>query len=107
VKRLIDPKIVIGAIFVLYGVGMYCLITKKDMIRLLIGLTILMNAANLSFILFSTVKVSGLVDPLPHSLVVLAIVIDGCVIAVGLTLIILIHRKYESLNIDWVRRLKW
>ncbi len=95
------------AVFALYGVGVYCVSTRRDLIRLLMGLMILMNAANLSFILFSTVKISGSIDPLPHALVIIAIVIDGCVIVTGLALVILIYRKYGSLDIEKLRRLRW
>lgn len=104
---MIDPKMVIVTVFALYGVGVYCLVTRRDLIRLLIGLMILMNAANLSFILFSTVKIFGLIDPLPHALVVMAIVIDGCVIVFGLALVVLIYHRYGSLDIEKLRRLRW
>ncbi len=103
---MIDPKIVIVTVFALYGVGIYCLSTRRDLIRLLMGLMILMNAANLSFILFSAVKIPGLIDPLPHSLVVVAIVIDGSVIVTGLALVILLYHKYRSLDIEKLRRLR-
>lgn len=106
-KILVDPKIVIATVFALYGIGMLCLATRRDLIRLLIALTLMMNAANLSFVLFSTVKIPGLIDPLPHALVVMAIVIDGCVIMIGLILTVLIYHKYGSLDIEKLRRLKW
>ncbi|MFQ6074526.1 MAG: NADH-quinone oxidoreductase subunit NuoK [Candidatus Bathyarchaeia archaeon] len=104
---MIEPRFVLVTAFVLYGVGVYCLTTRRDLIRLLIGLTILMDAPNLSFIFFSTMKASGLVDPLPQALVAMAIVIDGCVIVVGLGLTVRIYRKYGSIDIETLRRLRW
>jgi len=104
---MIDPKFVLATVFVLYSIGVYCLMKRRDLIRFLIGLTILMNTANLSFVFFSTVKAPGLVDPFPHSLVTMVIVIEGCIIAVGLALIVLIYRKCGSIDIEKLRRLKW
>ncbi|MHA2315635.1 MAG: NADH-quinone oxidoreductase subunit NuoK, partial [Candidatus Hermodarchaeia archaeon] len=44
-----------GAI-ALYIIGMYCLAAKRNMIRLVIGIEILMNAAHLTFIAFSAYR---------------------------------------------------
>ncbi|RLI05266.1 NADH-quinone oxidoreductase subunit K, partial [Candidatus Bathyarchaeota archaeon] len=38
---------------ILFFIGVYCLIMKRNMIRLLMGLEIMMNAVNLNFIAFS------------------------------------------------------
>jgi len=92
---------------ILYGVGTYCLLCKRNLIRLFIGLEILANAANLNLIAFSLYKSPGLIDPLPHSLVMTAIVIDGCVIGVGLALILAVYKKYGSLDVRELRRLRW
>lgn len=104
---MVNLKFVLGIVFVLYCLGMYCLTKRRDLVRLLIGLTFLMDAANLSFIFFSTTKVPGLVDPLPQSLVAIVIVIDGCIIMLGLALTVLIYRKYGSIDIEKLRKLRW
>ncbi len=104
---MIDPKIVLATVFILYGIGMYCLMKRRDLIRLLIGLTILMDASNLSFIFFSSIKVPGYVDPLPQSLVAMIIVIDGCIIMIGLAISLLIYHKYGSVDIEKLKRLRW
>lgn len=66
-----------------------------------------MNAANLNFILLSAIKIPGLIDPLPHAIVIIAIVLDGCVIMVGLVLVVLIYRKYGSLDVEKLKKLRW
>lgn len=93
--------------FILYAIGVYCLLTKRNLIRLLIGLEILMNAANVNFISLSTLKVPGLIDPLPHSIVVTAIVLDGALMAVGLMIVIAAFRRYRTLNADRLSKLRW
>jgi len=90
----------------LFAIGLACLMVKRDMVRLLIGVEILFNAANLSFIALST-QTPGYVDPLAHSIVMMAIVLDGTVIAVGLTLVLNAYRHYGTIDIRKLRRLKW
>ena len=92
-----------GAI-ALYIVGMYCLAVKRNMIRLVIGVEILINAAHLSFVAFSAVR--G-VDPLGHSIVIMSIVFAGCVSAVALTIVTYAYRHYRTLDVRELRRLKW
>jgi len=87
-------------------IGLGCLMVKRDLIRLLIGIEILFNAANLSFIAFST-QVVGFVDPLPHSVVMMAIVLDGTVIAVGLAMVLNVYKNYKTIDVRKLRRLKW
>jgi NADH-quinone oxidoreductase subunit K len=79
---------------------------KRDMVRLLIGIEILFNAANLLFILFSR-QVTGYVDPFAHSIVMMAIVLDGTVIAVGLAMVLNVYKHYKTIDIRKLRRLKW
>lgn len=94
------------SVTLIFIIGLGCLIVKRDMVRLLIGVEILFNAANLNFVVFST-QVSGFVDPFAHSMVMMAIVLDGCVIAVGLAMILNVYRHYKTIDIRKLRRLKW
>lgn len=102
-----DVNIYVIAAITLYGIGIYCLLSKRNLIRLLIGLEILANAANLNFIAFSTIKVAGLIDPLPHVFVIISIVLHGCIIAIGLALVIMIHRIYHTLDVKKLKKLRW
>ena len=87
-------------------VGLGCLMFKRDMIRLLFGVEILFNAANLFFISLATQN-PGMIDPFAHSVVNMAIVLDGTVIAVGLTMVLNVYKHYKTIDIRKLRRLKW
>ena len=90
----------------MFVIGLACLMVKRDMVRLLIGVEILFNAANLAFIALST-QTAGFVDPFAHSMVMMAIVLDGTVIAVGLAMVLNVYKHYGTLDIRKLRRLKW
>ncbi len=90
----------------LYIIGMYCLASKRNMIRLVIGIEILINAAHLSFIAFSAYRTAGYVDPLGHAIVIMSIVFAGCVTAVALTIVTYAYRHYDTLDVRKLRRLR-
>jgi NADH-quinone oxidoreductase subunit K len=101
---LLTPFLV--AVGLLFVIGLSGLMLKRDMIRLLIGVEILFNAANLCFISLST-QTTGFVDPFAHSVVMMAIVLDGTVIAVGLAMVMNVFKHYKTIDIRKLRRLKW
>jgi len=90
----------------LFLIGLYCLAFKKNMIRILLGIEIIQNAANLSFIAFSA-RFAGQVDLLAQSIVIMSIVLGGCVVAVGLSLVLYAYKHYKTLDVRELRRLKW
>jgi NADH-quinone oxidoreductase subunit K len=94
------------SVALLFVIGLGCLMVKRDMVRILIGVEILFNAANLCFVAFST-QTAGYIDPFAHSVVMMAIVLDGTVIAVGLAMVLNVFKHYKTLDVRKLRRLKW
>ncbi len=97
----------IACAIALYIVGMYCLAVKRNMIRLVIGVEILINAAHLNFIAFSAYRNQAYIDPFGHSIVIMSIVFAGCITAVALTIVTYAYRHYRTLDVRKLRRLKW
>ncbi len=52
----ISPTIYLVGAALLYGVGLYCVATKRNVIKLVIGVEILVAAAHLNFIAFSAYR---------------------------------------------------
>ena len=101
-----ELSVVLVFIFLQFLIGLGCLTVKRDMVRLLMGIEILFNAANLCFVALSS-YVTGYVDPFPQTIVMMAIVLDGSVIAVGLAIVINAYKHYGTLDIRRLMRLKW
>ncbi|RLI21080.1 hypothetical protein DRO45_02795 [Candidatus Bathyarchaeota archaeon] len=91
---------------ILYVVGIYCLATKRNMIRLVLGIEILVNAANLNFIILSANWKTGFVDPFAHSIVIISTALAGCISAVALTIVVYAYRHYGTLDARKLRRLR-
>jgi NADH:ubiquinone oxidoreductase subunit K len=104
---MIELSYYLATSLILFVVGLYCLVVKRNMIRLIIGIEIITSAANLNFIAFSAYARPGFVDPLGHSYVILSIVIGACVVAVGLALTVCAYQHLKTLDISKLSRLKW
>ncbi len=102
-----NSMIYLSAIFGLVTIGLYC-VTKRSMIRILFGIEMILNAGNLAFIFFSAQRASaGMVDPIGQSIVFMSIVLGGCVVAVGLSLIVNAYKQFKTTDARELRRLRW
>jgi NADH-quinone oxidoreductase subunit K len=89
----------------LFAIGFAGAVTRRHAILALIGIELMLNAANLNFIAFWRF------GPHPEALtgmmfVIFSIAIAAAEAAVGLALIIAIYRHYQTSNLDEVKDLK-
>jgi len=104
--------------FVLFCVGLYCILRKRNIIKIIMGLIIIEYAVNLFLILIGyrtqgrapilaqDQEILNMVDPLPQALVLTTIVIGLAVTAVVVSIAIRIYEKYGTFDITKIRRLK-
>jgi multicomponent Na+:H+ antiporter subunit C len=107
---------------VLFVMGVYCLIAKKNIIKKIIGLTITDYAINLFIIIigyrakgiapimFKNMTIQELadygVDPLPQALVLTSIVIGLSVAALMVVMAVRLHQKYGTFDLTQITKLK-
>jgi NADH:ubiquinone oxidoreductase subunit K len=89
----------------LFCVGLAGALTRRNAILVLLGIELMLNAANLNFIAFWRYGTE------PEALtgimfVIFSIAIAAAEAAVGLALIISIYRHYKTVNLDKVDELK-
>lgn len=104
--------------FILFCVGLYCIVTKRNLIKIIIGIGIVEYAVNLFFILVAYRMrgrapilaegqvIENMVDPLPQALVLTAIVIGLAVVALLAAIAVRIYEKYGTFDIEKIKRLK-
>jgi len=104
--------------FILFLVGLYGILTKRDLIKIILSLGIMGYAANLLLILFAYksnavypilsegVAKQEMVDPLPQALVLTSIVIELGTTAMLVALAVRLFEKYNTFDITKIRRLK-
>ncbi len=87
----------------LFAIGLYCLLTSRNMIKLLIGLEVMAKAAVLSFIAAGHARGETF---LSQSLVITFIVVEVCIVAVALALVINAYRNTGTLDVRRLAKLK-
>lgn len=99
-------------IAVLLGIGLYGMTMKRNLLKKVIGMTMFQTAIYLFFIQGATktgatipVYVSELgtspeqyINPLPQVLILTAIVVGVATTGVALSLVLLVHRRYGTLD---------
>ncbi len=110
----------VGA-FLLIAIGLYAIIIKKNLIKILIGLDLIASGTNLLIVSIGYVKggtapifskaVLGkmvtMVDPVPQALTLTAIVIGASEVALAAAFVVLLYRHYGTLDIKKIRSLRW
>ena len=89
----------------LFCIGLAGALTRRNAIIVLIGIELMLNAANLNFIAFW--RYSPNAEALHGVMfVIFSIAVAAAEAAVGLALIISIYRHYKTANLDEVDRMK-
>ena len=89
----------------LFCIGLAGALTRRNAILVLIGIELMLNAANLNFIAFW--RYSPNAEALQGVMfVIFSIAIAAAEAAVGLALIIAIYRHYRTTNVDEVNEMK-
>ncbi|MHC4260742.1 MAG: sodium:proton antiporter [Planctomycetota bacterium] len=115
--------------FLLFMIGLYCAVVKKNMVKIVIGIMVMEYAVNIFLIMLgyrfggkapivgkeelagtggqvTNLFVSSSVDPLPQALVLTAIVISLGSLALMISICIRTYEKYGTFDITKIRRLR-
>jgi multicomponent Na+:H+ antiporter subunit C len=115
--------------FLLFVIGLYCAVIKKNMVKIVIGIMVMEYAVNLFLIMLgyrtggtapiidntylepgtgqiTASFINTSVDPLPQALVLTAIVISLGSLALMISICIRTYGKYGTFDITEIRRLR-
>ena len=110
----------------LFAIGLYAILAKKNLIKIIIGVVILHNATNLFLVIIgyrnpvggnamapikdSQVEIAQFVqrsvDPVPQALILTSIVIGLSVVALMVTMAVRLHEKYGTFDLTKIRKLR-
>ncbi len=87
----------------LFSIGLIGIITRRNVLMILLSIEIMFNAANLAFVAYARAwgDLSGQV------VVFFIITVAAAEVTVGLAIAILLARRLKTLNADEVNLLKW
>jgi len=115
--------------FLLFMIGLYCAVVKKNMVKIVLGIMIMEYAVNLFLIMLGYLTggvapiigrsdydeqtktiaaqfLNASVDPLPQALVLTSIVISLGSLALMISICIRTYAKYGTFDITEIRRLR-
>ena len=115
--ELLTTRYAYIAFVLLVCIGLYMMIASPNIVKKLIGLNLFQTAVFLLFVVSAYVQggtspvipagaPETYVSPLPHVIVLTAIVVGVALTAVGLALIVRIYSEYGTLREDTLREVR-
>ncbi|MDH5482073.1 MAG: NADH-quinone oxidoreductase subunit K [Candidatus Bathyarchaeota archaeon] len=86
----------------LLAIGIYGLLTKRHLLKVLVSIELIATAASMNFVLLA----SSLNKALGEAFLILAFSTDTCVTAIILALLVIFSRKYGTRDIRKLARLE-
>jgi len=94
--------LVLGAL--LFGLGLYAVLTRRNAVAMLMGIELMLNAANVNLVAFNKYAAPGAMQGQIFALIV--ITIAACEAAVGLALVLAAYRRFETTYVDELDTMK-
>lgn len=97
----LEYELILSAL--LFAIGLYGIVGRKNGIIVLMSIEIVLNAAVLNFVAFSAYRN----DPNGQVFALLAIAVAAAEAAVGLAVFLTIYQTHGTIELDKVRFLRW
>jgi NADH-quinone oxidoreductase subunit K len=89
----------------LFSIGLLAALSRRHAIFILIGIEMMLAAANINFIAFWRFTTTP-TQPIGVMVAIFAIAIAAAEAAVGLAMVIAVYRHFRSTNVDQLNQLK-
>ncbi len=90
---------------VMFAAGVYGFVTRKNMIALLLSLELMLNAADLNFVVFNRFLFPGQMEGMVFTL--FAIAIAAAETAIAIAIIINVYREVGNTDITSVKQMRF
>ena len=100
---------VIGLSAILFTIGVVGVVTRRNLIVILMSIELMLNAVNVAFVGFNRLWPAGANGASydGHVFVLMVITVAAAEVTVGLGIVISMFRNRDSVNIEDVSLLKW
>ncbi|TNF38301.1 MAG: NADH-quinone oxidoreductase subunit NuoK [Deltaproteobacteria bacterium] len=90
---------------ILFSLGLYAVMSRRNMIAILIGIELMLNAASLNFMAFN--RFLPVEDPTVGQIFVLFIIgLAAAEVAIALSIILIVYRQRKRIDVDDITELK-
>jgi NADH-quinone oxidoreductase subunit K len=87
----------------LFTFGVYAIMTRRNAIMVLMGVELILNAANINFVAFSRFSNATLDG---HIVALFVIILAAAEAAIALAIVLNIYQNFNTVNVDEINRLK-
>ena len=98
----IQPYLMLTSI--LFSMGIYAVITRKNAVAILMGIELILNSANINFITFNRFGNFETLDG--HVFTIFVIVLAAAEAAVALAIIINLFKNIDTVDVDQAKEMK-
>jgi NADH:ubiquinone oxidoreductase subunit K len=95
----------LGLAALLFCIGLYGVLSRRNAIGILMGIELMLNACNINLVAFA--RFVRPEEPQGQMFALFVIGLAACEAAVGLAIILAVYRTIKSVNVDEVNILKW
>lgn len=88
---------------ILFSLGLYAIVTRRNAILVLMGVELVLNAANINFVAFSRFGGYGLNGQI---IALFVIILAAAEAAIALAIVLNIYKTFNSVNIDELNKLR-
>ena len=90
---------------IMFGCGVYGIVTRKNMIAILISLELMLNSVDINFVVFNSFLFPGQLEGMFFTL--FAIAIAAAEKALALAIVINVYRKVKNVDIKEISKMKF
>ena len=95
----------LGVSLIMFFAGVYGFLTRKSLIMILVSVELMINAANINFVVFNRYLFPGMMEGFFFSLFTIAIA--ACETAVAIAIIINIYRRLVNIDVEKMNEMKY
>jgi NADH-quinone oxidoreductase subunit K len=93
--------VVLGA--VLFCLGLFCVVTRRNAIGILMGIELILNSANINYVAFARYGHGGYDGQV---FAIFVIMLAAAEAAIGLAIVLGIYRSFETIDVEATDRLR-
>ena len=88
---------------ILFSLGIFGIVTRKNAVMVLMGIELILHAANINFVAFARYANFGFQGQL---MALFVIILAAAEAAIALAIVLNIYKVFSSVNVDEINRLK-
>ena len=92
---------------VLFAIGIFGVLTRRNAIGILMSLELMFNAANINFVAFNKYIASSSGTLAGQIFAIFIVVVAAAEAVVGLAIVLLIYRNWKGIDVDRINIMKW